>query len=123
MNDLFDTTIHCDNCNKQTTKSSIEKEGFEIRIAKCPNCSKVWHHPNDLQKYNDFNKIRNKDFAVKLRLVGNSYAVSIPKEIIDSESDIQRQINKMIHLSLEEPRKISIYFKKRIRRIIWKKHD
>jgi|TARA_Y100000310_G_scaffold12560_1_gene12966 NMD protein affecting ribosome stability and mRNA decay len=114
MADIFNTIILCDDCNKKTKKTEIVKEGFIIRTATCPNCNKKWHHPTDIENYKKFERIKQKIFNVKLRMVGNSYTISIPREIINFNNDFEKKINKIISLSLEEPEKLSIYFSKRI---------
>lgn len=117
MADIFENTILCEKCNKKTNKSVLHKEGFRIRTWECPQCHKKWYHPVDLQEFENFNKIRNKQFQVKLRLVGNSFCVSIPREIIEFEKEMQKEMDKMISMSLEEPEKLSLFFSKRIRKI------
>lgn len=118
MTDIFNTTLVCDACNERTSKSITEKEGFSIRTWSCPSCNRKWHHPSDLDEYNNFKRIKNKTFQVKLRMVGNSYTISIPREIIEFEEEIQREINDIIRLSLEEPSKLSIFFENKKKRFI-----
>lgn len=115
MKDIFDTTILCEDCNKKTHKGVEARLGHKLRFWECPSCNKRWYHPLDLQALENFQKIKQKHFSVKLRLVGNSYAVSIPKEIIDFQEEFQKQLNKMISLSLEEPEKLILYFNRRLR--------
>jgi len=117
MADIFDNPILCKECNIQTRKTHINRNGFTLRALECPKCSKQWYHPLDLQDYENFNKIKNKQFQVKLRMVGNSYTVSIPREIIEFEEEMSREITKIIHMSLEEPEKLSLFFSKRFRKI------
>ena len=115
MTDLFNTKILCNICNKETTKSEILKDGFRIRTATCPNCNKQFFHPLDLEEYKNFKKLKDKQFSVKLRLVGNSYAVSIPKEIInfiEFENQLEKEFNSMVQLCLEEPEKLSLFFRR-----------
>jgi len=117
MKDIFNSKILCNKCNKETIKSKILKEGFTIRLTTCPKCNQQYFHPLDLEEYKNFKKLRNKQFNVKLRLVGNSYAVSIPREIInfiEFENQLEKQFNRMVQLSLEEPEKLSLFFKRRI---------
>ena len=121
MEDIFNTTILCNNCNRETKKSYIDKEGFNIRARECPQCKKTWFHPADLQDYENFLRIKNKNFQVKLRYVGNSYAVSIPREIIHFETEMQQEISKIVYMTLENPEKLSIFFSKKIKRIIKQK--
>lgn len=103
----------CGQCHKETEKSEIEKDGYKIRCWKCNNCKKQWLHPGDLEAYKKFIELKKKDFEVKLRQVGNSWSVSIPKEIIRFEEVSQ---TKIIRMSLDEPGKLSIFFQRIIRR-------
>lgn len=121
MADIFDTTIMCDACRTETMKKTTDREGFPIRSAECPSCHKVWHHPLDIQDYENFKQLRNKQFQVKLRLVGNSYTVSIPREIIEFEEEMRKemeQMDHMIRMALEEPDKLSIFFSRRMKRLL-----
>lgn len=118
MKDIYNTTILCEKCNRKTKKKTIHKEGFTLRAWECPKCNKLWYHPLDQQEYQNFQKLRDKNFRVKLRLVGNSFCVSIPKEIIEFHREMQKEMNEMISMSLEEPEKLSLYFTKRFKRLI-----
>lgn len=118
MADLFETTIVCDRCNKKTNKQHLSRNGFRIRAWECPNCGKIWEHPADKQAQDDFKKLKEKEFQVKLRMVGNSYAVSIPKEIIEFEEEFNRELNELISLSMEEPGKISLFLHKKMTKIL-----
>ena len=118
MSDIFENKILCNNCNKEMTKTSIVKDGFQLRALQCPKCNKLNYHPLDVQDYENFKKIKNKQFQVKLRYVGNSYTVSIPREIIEFQEEIQKEINEILYLSLEEPEKLSIFFNKKLKRLM-----
>ena len=83
MNDIFENDILCRNCKKKMEKSVMSDNGFKIRFVQCGNCGEKVYHPGDIQEYKQFSDLKQKQFRVKLRLVGNSYAVSIPKEIVD----------------------------------------
>lgn len=118
MADIFENALICENCERKTERLQIARDGFQLRMWKCPECNKEWMHPADQQDYENFKRLKGKTFAVKLRLVGNSYTVSIPREIIDFEEEMQREMkamNKMIRISLEEPEKLSLYFSERIK--------
>jgi len=125
MNDLYSGKILCPKCGTLTTKKVMVKDGFQLRILECPKCGNILYHPTDLEKYGEFNKIKNKQFNVKLRMVGNSYTISIPKEIIDffeeaEESpiqDIHRKIkedmdrmSRMVTLAFEQANRLSLDF-------------
>ena len=126
MKDIFDSKVLCDKCNTLTTKKTMIKDGFKIRVLECPKCGSILYHPSDMEKYNEFSKIKKKQFNVKLRMVGNSYTVSIPKEIIDffseeEERDPFQEIDKrmkedmermsrMVTLAFEQANRLSLNF-------------
>ena len=115
MEDIFNHEILCRVCNIKTIDADVNRGGYRLRAKRCPKCSKLIYHPLDLKEYENFNKLKNKRFQVKLRFVGNSYAVSIPKEIIDFQEEFHREINKLINMSLEEPEKLTLFFSRRIK--------
>ncbi len=117
MEDIFENIILCNNCNLKTDKLITLKDNFKLRKWVCNNCNKEWYHPGDLQEYNEFKELKNKKFQVKLRKVGNSHTISIPREIIEFEEEFQRAVNEILDINLEEPRKLSIYFSRRIKLI------
>ncbi len=45
-----------------------------------------------------------------MRMVGNSYAVSIPREIVDFMQEQENMMNNMVKLCFEEAGKISLGF-------------
>ena len=90
--------------------SLISKNGFNLRVMKCEKCNEVLVHPNDKQEYEEFMRLKNKEYEVKMRMVGNSYAVSIPREIVDFMKDQENMINDMVRLSFEEAGRLSLSF-------------
>ena len=80
MKDIFDQVVLCDKCNVKTNKNYAFLEGFRIRILECNKCGEVIYHPGDIKEYEEFKKLKTRDFNVKLRMVGNSFCVSIPKK-------------------------------------------
>jgi hypothetical protein len=87
-----------------------QKNGFVLRSVVCPKCGSRIIHPKDEQEYKEFTELKNKQFHVKMRFVGNSYAVSIPKEIVDFMQDQEKIIDEMVKLSFEEFGRISLNF-------------
>jgi len=74
-----------------------------------------WFVPKDFEleeKYNKFMNLKNKEFKVKMRLVGNSYAVSIPKEIVLFMNTQKEMMNDMVRLCFEEMDKLSLSFER-----------
>lgn len=110
MTDIFENTILCKNCDRKMNKAEIERNGFKIRILICDKCGNKILHPQDLKEYEDFMSLRKKTFRVKLRYVGNSYAVSIPREIIDFMHEQEKQMKEMVDLCFEDFGRVSLKF-------------
>jgi hypothetical protein len=101
--DLFENTVLCKNCGKKMKPATMIKEGFRMRVLKCPSCSNMVLHPNDLEEFNKFKQLRGRQFQVKLRLVGNSYTVSIPREIVNfMQEEIEEKKAENIHQTMQE---------------------
>lgn len=101
MRDIFDNKIFCGKCNRPMRQGLISKNGFNLRSVKCEKCNDLIFHPQDKMEYENFMRLKEKDFNVKMRMVGNSYAVSIPREIVDFLKDQERMINDMVRLNFE----------------------
>lgn len=117
MPDLFNEIITCKDCGKKMSKAEIFKNGFKIRALECSKCGKRIYHPSDVEEYKKFTSLKQRPFNVKLRIVGNSYTVSIPKEIINFQEQMHQEMkkemermNKIVRLCLEEPGKLSLMF-------------
>ncbi|MDD5012308.1 MAG: hypothetical protein PHQ66_01525 [Candidatus Nanoarchaeia archaeon] len=108
--DIFDNTILCRKCNTKMQKAKIVKNGFLFRAIVCPKCNEKIIHPADEQEYNKFVNLKNKEFHVKMRLVGNSYAVSIPKEIVSFMKEQEKIMDDMVRLCFEDMGKLSLNF-------------
>ncbi len=110
MADIFDNKILCSKCNKEMQKAKIAKKGFLFRAVICSQCNQRIIHPADEQEYLRFRDLQNKEFKVKMRLVGNSYAVSIPREIINFMQEQEKIFNDMVRLCFEDFGKLSLNF-------------
>ena len=110
MADIFDNPILCKECNSKMQKTKIQKNGFILRAVVCPKCSEKILHPLDEEKYNKFINLKNKEYKVKMRLVGNSYAVSIPKEIVSFMESQRKRMNEMVRLCFEDMGRVSLSF-------------
>lgn len=118
--DIFEHSILCNKCNKKMKKLIIERNGFEMRALECPECGERTYHPSDMEEYNKFNKLKSQNFKVKLRQVGNSYAVSIPRELLDfvcergeekSEFDqMHESMERMVTLVMDKMNTLSLDF-------------
>ena len=108
--DIFDNTILCKDCNRKMEKSNISRNGYILRSLVCGKCNEKIIHPKDEENYNKFINLRNKEFNVKMRMVGNSYAVSIPKEIVSFMNNQKKIMDDMVRLCFEEAGKLSLNF-------------
>ena len=110
MTDIFDNTILCNKCETKMQKANIVQDNFAFRAMVCPKCHQKIIHPADQQEYDRFVNLKNKEFHVKMRLVGNSYAVSIPKEIVSFMREQEKIMNDMVRLCFEDMGKLSLDF-------------
>lgn len=86
------------------------KNGFSFKAVQCLKCNNRIIHPDDEQEYNKYIELRKKSFHVKLRMVGNSYTVSIPREIINFINEQNRIMDEIVSLSLDRMGKLSLMF-------------
>jgi len=110
MTDIFDNSILCKKCDSRMKKASLEKNGFVFRAMICPKCNEKIIHPVDEHEYNRFIDLKKKEFRVKMRLVGNSYSVSIPKEILSFMNEQKKMADDMVRLCFEEMGRVSLNF-------------
>jgi len=112
MTDIFDNTILCKECNTKMQKASIERNGFLLRALVCKKCGEKIIHPSDQQEYNRYVGLKNKEFKVKMRMVGNSYAVSIPREIVSFFEAQKNMMDNMVRLCFQDMGRLSLNFGK-----------
>lgn len=110
MEDIFDHPILCKNCEIKMQPVLVSKNGFNLRTLKCPECGEMIVHPADKQEYEEFMRLKKKEFAVKMRMVGNSYSISIPREIVDFMKEQEKILNDMVKLSFQDINKLSLLF-------------
>ena len=97
-------------------KIDVTKNGFLFRTLQCSTCNNKIVHPNDKQEYQHFLHIKNKKFDVKLRMVGNSYTVSIPREIVNFINEQNKVMDDMVRLNLDRMNRLSLEFDKLYRK-------
>ncbi len=108
--DIFDNTILCNKCNREMIKIKVVKNGFLLRAVECDKCGGRIIHPKDEQEHENFIKLKNKTFRVKMRIVGNSYAVSIPMEIVNFMKEQEKIMDDMVRLCFNDAKKLSLIF-------------
>lgn len=106
MTDIFDAKILCKKCGMEMKQGIVNKNGLELRAVKCLKCKDTIIHPADLNGMEQFKDLRDKKFNVKLRIVGNSHTISIPKEIIhfmnERHKEMRRQMDNMVSLWFDD---------------------
>jgi hypothetical protein len=112
MTDIFNHKILCKDCDVLMQRATLVRNGFQMRALVCPHGHDKILHPQDLADYERFKELKGKEFKVKMRIVGNSYAVSIPKEIVSFIHEQEKMMNDMVRLCFEESGKLSLKFGK-----------
>jgi hypothetical protein len=114
MKDIFDAKIVCRKCGEEMVKTNLERDGFNLRAVKCEGCKERIVHPGDLEGLRNFRDLKGNTFNVKLRMVGNSHAISIPKEIVNFINEQHRvmksQMDDMVKLCFDDFHKLSVRF-------------
>lgn len=108
--DIFQNKILCSKCEKVMSPILVSKNGFNLRAVRCEKCGNLIVHPADEKEFEEFMKLKNKEFEVKMRMVGNSYAVSIPREIVDFMKEQEKIMNDMVRLSFDNAHRVSLQF-------------
>ena len=88
----------------------ISKNGFNLRTIRCEKCNEIIVHPADKAEYDEFMRLKNKEFEVKMRMVGNSYAISIPREIVDFMHEQENMMDDMVKLCFDNANRLSLMF-------------
>jgi prolyl oligopeptidase PreP (S9A serine peptidase family) len=91
-------------------KTLVIKSGHQLRAVQCSKCKQTIIHPADSTNLEHYNTIKDKTFHVKLRMVGNSHAISIPKEIVEFMQQQEKIMDDMVRLCFEDMRKLRIEF-------------
>ena len=91
-------------------KTLVSRAGSQLRAIECPKCKDIILHPSDLNSLQHFNNIKGKTFNVKLRVVGNSHAISIPKEIINFIKEQERAMDDMVKLCFRDMHRLNLIF-------------
>ncbi|MBN2421576.1 hypothetical protein JXB27_04830 [Candidatus Woesearchaeota archaeon] len=108
MMDLLDNTdVLCKKCKVPMERGSAVKEGFKLRAFRCPKCKTQYYHPSDLEKYSQYKAIKEREFNMKLRMIGNSFCISIPREIIKFA---HVEENSFVSLSMENGEAVRMAF-------------
>ncbi|MEK6898624.1 MAG: hypothetical protein AABW79_00830 [Nanoarchaeota archaeon] len=110
MTDIFEQTVLCKDCHKKMEQTIVQKNGFELRALVCPQCSQKIIHPADVNNFEHYNNLKGKTYNVKLRVIGNGHAISIPKEIVDFIQQQEKMMNDMVKLCFEDMHRLRLDF-------------
>jgi len=114
MIDIFDAKIMCKSCDSEMEKGHVDKQGFKLRAVRCKKCGGQIIHPDDSRELAHYRDLKRKTYNVKLRIIGNSHAISIPKEVVDFINDTNKrmsnQMDDMVKLCFEDFGKMSLRF-------------
>ena len=110
MSDIFNETISCKTCKIEMKHTLVNKQGLQLRALECSQCKKQLIHPADLNSIENFKPLKDKTYSVKLRMVGNSHAISIPKEIVDFMRQQERMMDDMVKLCFKDMRTLDLMF-------------
>lgn len=94
-------------------KIVVNKNGLELRAVACNKCKDQIIHPADLNSAANFKNLKDKTYNVKLRVIGNSHAISIPKEIVEFIQHQEKMMDNMVKLCFEDMDKLSLRFNNR----------
>ncbi|PIN82002.1 hypothetical protein COV11_00200 [Candidatus Woesearchaeota archaeon CG10_big_fil_rev_8_21_14_0_10_30_7] len=92
MRDIWEEHLHCSTCNKKAEQIILSKDNFKLRSWKCKQCRKTWNHPLDQVKLSEWQNIKDQEFIVKIREVGNSAVISLPKEILNFKNALNKDV-------------------------------
>ncbi len=115
MKTISNARVLCPECDKETIKRFEIRQGFKLNFFECPICSERFYDSSEIKEFGEFKKLRARRFDVKLRMVGNSFSVTIPREIIEFEekfAQMEKEMDNMMRLSLDEPGKIRLRFRR-----------
>ncbi|MGV8142730.1 MAG: hypothetical protein ACP5NS_03790 [Candidatus Pacearchaeota archaeon] len=113
--DIFNETISCKDCQTVMKHVLVNTQGFELRAIQCPSCNKQIVHPADMNGLQNFKNLKDKTYNVKLRVVGNSHAISIPKEIVEFMRHQEKMMDDMVKLCFEDMHSLNLRFTRDIK--------
>ncbi|MBI4171022.1 MAG: hypothetical protein HY514_04955 [Candidatus Aenigmarchaeota archaeon] len=76
------TEIPCE-CGGMAGRSTVKYKDYEVRGWVCKKCKKEYIHPEDSLKISRFEALKKSRVRVKIRTVGQSLVITLPKEITE----------------------------------------
>ena len=110
MEDILDNIdVVCKTCKTPMQRGHTVKNGFKLRSFVCLKCKSHYLHPVDFDRYTQYNQLKEKQFNMKVRMIGNSFCISVPREIIRFN---HVEENSIVSISMEDPEKVRLIFHK-----------
>ena len=70
-------------CGKTAKKAKLRFQGNDVRGWKC-SCGEEYFHHEDAQRILYLNKVKKKEYEVKLGQIRSNLIIRIPKELADA---------------------------------------
>ncbi len=67
-------------CGSFAVKGTLTYKKYSVRGWVCKKCGEKYIHPQDSMKISVFEKLKKKNFAIKVGTLGSSFVIRIPKE-------------------------------------------
>lgn len=64
-------------------RSTVAYKGYEVRGWACRKCKKEYLHPDDSLKISKLEELKKAGVRVKIRTVGQSLVITLPKELAE----------------------------------------
>src|SRR3989339_500737 len=96
--------IPCE-CGGMASRGTVKYKSYEIRGWVCAKCKKEYIHPEDSMKISKLEELKKSNPSVKIRTVGQSLVITLPKEIVDVY-DLEK--GEIVRLNPENLKKIEI---------------
>ena len=96
--------IPCE-CGNMASKSTVKYKDYEVRGWVCKKCKREYLHPEDSLKISKLEALKKNHIRVKIRTVGQSLVITLPKEIAELYG---LEKGETVELSSEGLKKIGI---------------
>ena len=70
-------------CGEWTKPKMFKIEGFDVRGSECPKCKEGYLNGEDTNLVYKFNQLKKQKLKATVTTTGNSYAIRIPKALVD----------------------------------------
>jgi len=96
--------IPCE-CGAMASRCTVKYRNYEVRGWVCKKCKKEYIHPEDSLKVSKLEALKKSHLRVKIRTVGQSLVITLPKEIAELYG---LEKGETVELSPENMKKIEI---------------